>query len=174
MHTCPPLCLLYYTTLYQIMTLQLLWLIEISSAEYSTYVSFCRSALSSTLQFVQTNISLFYQCRNYLSIHICQKHLTVIVVFFSSKNYFQNISHYYLAIPKNKKKYISQDIISGNGTDIAISSDILRSYTFYISIFLLSFMPSGSSVLRRCCSTGSFHRFPYVYPSQGFFPGLFL
>lgn len=45
---------------------------------------------------------------------------------------------------------------------------------FYISIFLLSFMPSGSSVLRRYCSTGSFHRFPYVYPSQGFFPGLFL
>lgn len=44
---------------------------------------------------------------------------------------------------------------------------------FYISIFLLSFMPSGSSVLRRYCSTGSFHRFPYVYPSQGFFPGLF-
>ncbi|MCQ4883810.1 hypothetical protein, partial [Blautia sp. DFI.9.10] len=41
--------ILYYTTLYQIMTLQLLWLIEISSAGYSTYVSFRRSALSSTL-----------------------------------------------------------------------------------------------------------------------------
>ena len=34
-------------------------------------------------------------------------------------------------------------------------------------------MPSGSSVLRRYCSTGSFHRFPYVYPSQGFFSWTF-
>ena len=45
---------------------------------------------------------------------------------------------------------------------------------FYISIFLLSFMPSGSSVLRRYCSTGSFHRFPYVYLPQGFFLDFFV
>ena len=100
--------------------------------------------------------------------------LTVIVVFFSSKNYFQNISHYYLIISKNKKSIYSKTSFQEMQQPLPFPPAFSDHILFYISIFLLSFMPSGSSVLRRYCSTGSFHRFPYVYPSQGFFPGLFL
>ena len=117
-------------------------------------------------------MSSFYQCLNYLSIHIWQKSLAVIVVFFSTKNCFQNNLYYYLIFQTKKSIYSKtsfQEMQQPLPFPPAFSDHIL----FYISIFLLSFMPSGSSVLRRYCSTGSFHRFPYVYLPQGFFPGLF-
>lgn len=127
----------------------------------------------------QARDSLFkLTCRHFIKVeNIClyrsvKKSTLLLLFFFSFKNYFRNIPYYYLSF--KAKKYIISKIRSCNKTNLVISDLILRLYTFYISIFSFSFMPTGSSVPHRYCSTDSFHRFPCAYPSQESFPGLFL
>ena len=116
-------------------------------------------------------MSSFYQCLNYLSIHIWQKSLAVIVVFSQLKIVFKIFI--LLSNISNKKSIYSKTSFQEMQQPLPFPPAFSDHILFYISIFLLSFMPSGSSVLRRYCSTGSFHRFPYVYLPQGFFPWTF-
>ena len=124
-------------------------------------------------------ISLFkLTCRHFIKVeNICLyrsvKKSTLLLLFFSHLKIIFVIFHIIICHLK-QKKYIISKIRSCNKTNLIISDLILRLYTFYISIFSFSFMPTGSSVPHRYCSTDSFHRFPCAYPSQESFPGLFL